>query len=105
MNRAFAIIGAALLVIGASFRVLHLSWMPGVNGDEGWWGVWALAWRAGQPYEGYTTSGNPIDLLFLIPIAILHGYASPSFLLLRTVAAGVNLLALPVGFLLARRVF
>jgi hypothetical protein len=105
MNRASAIIGAALLVIGASFRVLHLSWMPGVNGDEGWWGVWALAWLAGQPYEGYTTSGNPIDLLFLIPIAILHGYASPSFLLLRTVAAGVNLLALPVGFLLGRRVF
>jgi hypothetical protein len=105
MNRTLAIIATALMVVGASFRVLHLSSMPGVSGDEGWWGVQALSWRAGQPYEAYTTSGNPIDLLFLIPIATLHGFASPSFLLLRAVAAGVNLLALPVGFLLARRVF
>ena len=55
----------------------------------------ALAWLSGRPYEAYTTSGNPTDLFFLIPLALLHAIAPPSFLLLRAVPALVNLLALP----------
>jgi hypothetical protein len=95
----------ALIATGAWFRVMRLSSVPGVSGDEGWWGMQALAWWAGRPYEAYTTSGNPTDQFLLAPLAVLHGILPPTFGLLRALPAAANLLALPVGFLLARRVF
>jgi hypothetical protein len=96
---------APLLAAGVAFRLMHLSSMPGVSGDEGWWGIQALAWLSNRPYEARTTSGNPTDLFFLIPVALVQTIAPPSFLLLRLVPALVNLLALPVGFWLVRRVY
>ena len=56
---------------------MRLSSVPGISGDEGWWGMQALAWLSGRPYEAHTTSGNPTDLFFLIPLALLHTIASP----------------------------
>jgi hypothetical protein len=99
------IVVAALIATGAWFRVMGLSSVPGISGDEGWWGVQALAWWAGRPYEAYTTSGNPTDEFFRAPLAVLHGILPPSFGLLRALPAAANLLALPVGFALARRAF
>ena len=82
---------------------MRLSSVPGISGDEGWWGIQALAWLSGRPYEAHTTSGNPTDLFFLIPVALVHTMAPPSFLLLRVMPAFVNLLALPLGFWFVRR--
>lgn len=95
----------ALLGTAICFRLMHLSSMPGVSGDEGWWGVQANAWSSGRPYEATTTSGNPIDLFFLVPVAFVHELAPPSFLVLRAVPAFVNLLALPVAFWFVRRLY
>src|SRR6478609_3565346 len=61
-----------LLGTACCFRLMRLSSVPGISGDEGFWGVQALAWLQGRPYVTHTTSGNPIDLVFLIPIAWLH---------------------------------
>jgi hypothetical protein len=101
-------IETALIVALATatwFRLLHLSSVPGVSGDEGWWGVQAISWLGERPYQAHTTSGNPTDLFFLVPLAIVHAVAPPSFLLLRIVPALVNVLALPVGFWFARRLY
>jgi hypothetical protein len=95
----------ALFGTAICFRLLHLSSMPGVSGDEGWWGAQANAWLSGRPYEAHTTSGNPIDLFFLVPVALVHELASPSFFVLRAVPALVNLLALPVAFWFVRRLY
>jgi len=100
-----AAMAATLLAIAICFRVMRLSSVPGVSGDEGWWGVQAIAWCSGRPYETHTTSGNPVDLLLLVPLGLLHAIASPSFLVLRTIPAAVNLLALPLSFWLVRRVY
>ena len=94
-----------LLGMACCFRLMRLSSTPGISGDEGFWGVQALAWLAGRPYITHTTSGNPIDLVFLIPVALLHAVSPPSFQLLRTVPALANLLALPIGFWFVRRAF
>ena len=95
----------ALLGTAICFRLMDLSSIPGISGDEGWWGVQAIAWVSHRPYETHTTSGNPIDLFFLIPLALVHEIASPSFLVLRILPAVVNLLALPIGFWFVRRLY
>ena len=95
----------ALLGTAICFRLLYLSSIPGISGDEGWWGVQATAWLSARPYETHTTSGNPTDLFLLIPIGLVHTVVAPSFLALRTVPALANVLALPIGFWLVRRVY
>jgi hypothetical protein len=102
---AIACLVAALIGAAIVLRVMRLSSVPGVSGDEGWWGIQALAWLAGRPYEARTTSGNPIDLLLLVPLGLLHGVAPPSFLLLRVIPAAANLLALAAGYWFVRRLY
>ena len=104
-RRIVTAIVAVLLGTAIWFRLLRLDSVPGISGDEGWWGVQALAWLSGRPYEPRTTSGNPIDLFFLVPVALLHAIGSPSFALLRLVPAVANLLALVAGFFFARRLY
>jgi hypothetical protein len=105
-ERAIAVVlVVTLLTTAILFRILHLSSMPGVSGDEGWWGMQSLAWLANRPYEAHTTSGNPTDLLFLVPVAYAQEIGPPSFTLLRLVPALVNLIALPIGFWFVRRVY
>ena len=104
-RRLVTAIVAVLLGTGIAFRLLRLGSVPGLSGDEGWWGVQALAWLSGRPYEPRTTSGNPIDLFFLVPVALLHAAGSPSFALLRLVPALANVLALGTGFFFVRRLF
>jgi hypothetical protein len=94
-----------LLGVAFWFRLTRLSSVPGISGDEAWWGIQALAWSSGKPYETHTTSGNPIDMFFLVPVAFVHMIAPPSFLLLRVVPTVVNLLALPLGFWFVRRLY
>ena len=96
---------AALLGTAIVFRSMSLSSVPGIGGDEGWWGMQALAWLSGRPYEAQTTSGNPTDLFYLIPLAFVHALARPSFFVLRALPALVNLLALPVAFWFVRRIY
>jgi hypothetical protein len=100
-----ALIAAALVVFAAWLRLWHLAWMPGIDGDEGWWGVQALRWLHGQPYEAHTTNGNPVDVFLLVPLGLAHAVWAPSFTLLRAVPAVLNLVALPIGFLLVRRLY
>ncbi|HEY1553400.1 MAG TPA: hypothetical protein VGF94_01140 [Kofleriaceae bacterium] len=96
---------AALLATAVCFRLMHLSSIPGINGDEGWWGVQAQAWLHGQPYEARTTSGNAIDMAFLVPLGLVQLLGKPSFFLLRALPAFSNLLGLLIGFLLVRRIW
>jgi hypothetical protein len=104
-RRILTVLIAGLLGTAVCFRLMYLSRIPGISGDEGWWGVQALAWLSNRPYEARTTSGNPIDLFFLVPVALVHAMAPPSFLLLRAIPALVNLLALPVGYWFVRRLY
>jgi hypothetical protein len=104
-RRILTAVIVALLGTATCFRLMSLSSVPGISGDEGWWGVQAIAWLSGRPYEAHTTSGNPIDLFFLVPLALAHAVAPPSFLLLRIVPTFLNLLALPIGFWFVRRLY
>ena len=104
-RRILTVLVGALLGTAICFRLMYLSSMPGISGDEGWWGVQSAAWLSGRPYEARTTSGNPTDLFFLIPVALVHTIAPTSFLALRAIPTLANLLALPLGFWFVRRLY
>ena len=74
---------AALLGVAVFFRVWRIDHVPGVNGDEAWLGVQALAWLDGKPVEWTTPTGNPINPFYFLPLAALHVWLPPSIALLR----------------------
>lgn len=100
-----ALNGLALLAVAAWFRLRLLGNMPGVNGDEAWYGVQALEWLRGGHYLLRTPSALPVNPLFFGPLVLVHTLAEPSFGLLRSVAVGAGLATLLINYLLARWVW
>lgn len=94
-----------LLAVAIVFRFWKLDNLPGVNGDEAWYGIQALAWLEGGDPAWRTPTRNPINIFFLGPHLLLHWAAEPSFWLLRLPAVLSGLAALAVNFWLCRRVF
>lgn len=95
----------ALLAVALAFRVVALGRLPGVNGDEAWYGVWALECLQGHAVPWRTPAGNPINPFYMLPQLLLHSFLRPSFWLLRSTAVISGIAALPVNFWLCRRVF
>jgi len=96
---------AALAAVAVGFRVWSLENVPGLNGDEAWYGVQAMELLDGGAPAWQTPTGNPLNPLFIGPVALLHAVWGPSVGTLRAVAVASGLLALAVNWLLARRVF
>lgn len=100
MNRILRILlGVNLVLLGLVAvwsRVVHLNWLPGVNGDECWYGIQARQLIAGVPFEPFTPTGNPLNPIHFGPLVLLLNYLPPSVALLRvpTVMAGLALLLL-----------
>ncbi len=95
-----------LLAVATWLRCHALGNVPGVNGDEAWYGVRAWWLLHGGPYGGWhTPTGNPLNPLFVGPLALLHLWLPPSIALLRSVAVAGGLAALAINWLLCRWVF
>ena len=86
-------------------RCWHLGNIPGLNGDEAWYGVQAATVARGGDIAWLTPTGNPINPFFLMPLVALHYYFGPSIVLLRSVALVSGLAALIVNYVLCRRAF
>lgn len=95
----------ALLVAAVWLRGHLLNNIPGVNGDEAWHGV--EAWRIAHDTSAnwHTPTGNPVNPLFVGPLALLHLWLPPSIALLRSVALVSGLAALVINWLGCRWVF
>ncbi|HEV3417640.1 MAG TPA: hypothetical protein VG056_12525, partial [Pirellulales bacterium] len=94
-----------LLVVAIWFRGRDLANLPGINGDEAWYGVQAELVLRGQPFAWRTPTGNLLNPLFFGPQVLLHALFEPSFALLRTMAVASGMAALAVNFWLCRSVF
>ncbi|HEV2972135.1 MAG TPA: hypothetical protein VGY55_19335 [Pirellulales bacterium] len=94
-----------LLAVAIWFRCRDLANIPGVNGDEAWYGVQAELILHGRPIAWRTPTGNLLNPLFFGPQLLLHALCEPSFALLRTTAVASGLAALAVNFWLCRSVF
>lgn len=95
----------ALMLVAVALRVWRLGSMAGVNGDEAWTAVQAIAWLNGQEVAWRTPNGNPLNPFYMLPTLVLHALAAPSFTMLRITALFSGLLALVANFLLCRRAF
>ncbi len=95
-----------LLLAAVWLRGRSLANMPGINGDEAWYGVqaWSLL-HGGLDGPWRTPTGNPLNMLFLGPITLLQRCFPPSIVLLRSVAVASGLAALAINWVCCRWVF
>ena len=63
-----------VLVLGVAvwFRVWNLDHVPGINGDEAWYGVQAMSWLRGEAVSWTTPTGNPLNPLYFLPLTAVH---------------------------------
>ncbi len=94
-----------LIVVALWLRCYQLENIPGINGDEAWYGVKAQQLLAGQDVDLRTPTGNPPNPLFLGPVLLLHACFPASFTLLRMAALLSGVAVLVVNWLLCRWVF
>jgi len=97
--------GLGLVAIAVWFRLWRLDHVPGVNGDEAWYGVQVMSWLRGETVAWRTPTGNPMNPFYFFPLSGVHSLWGVGFWQLRSVAAASGLLALLVNFCLARRAF
>ncbi len=95
----------ALLVVACCFRGIWLENLPGVNGDEAWYGLKCIELLSGRNPSLFTPTGNLPNPLFFGPLLLLHVVAGPSMMLLRGVALFSGLAALVLNWWLCARVF
>ncbi len=97
----FAAIAAAAIV----FRCHMLQNIPGLNGDEAWYGVRAWEMLHGENFSPRTPTGNLLNPLMFLPLVLLHACFRPSVLLLRIAPLLSGLAALAVNWWMCRRIF
>ena len=95
-----------ILLVGVScwLRVSSLGHIPGVNGDEAWYGNLVQDLFSGQ-HRFVTPSRVPVNPFFAIPLLLLHCLFDPSVSLLRVPALLSGFAALIVNYALARKFY
>ena len=76
-----------LAAVSLFFRFHALARLPGINGDEAWYGVQVERLLAGQPYTLQAPTGVLVDPFQPPTEALLLRLFGPSFLVLRLPAA------------------
>ena len=93
------------MAVAIAFRVYALGRLPGINGDEAWYGVQAEHWLAGAAGQWRTPSGNIPGPLHLGLLTLLQLVAKPSFVLLRLPSLLSSLAAMALTYGAVRRYF
>ena len=104
MPSVLVVVLLGLVLTGAVVaRVWHLGSLPGINGDEAWYGVQAMRFLNGQPVSWFTPSGLPVNPFFTgleLPFLLIF---EPRFWILRAPALISGLLAVLLADVLGRR--
>jgi hypothetical protein len=94
-----------LLGVSLTFRLLWLDRLPGINGDEAWYGVQAMRFVAGESWTARTPTGLVANPLLFLSESLLLCFFEPSFWVLRLPIAIWAGLGLGLTYLLHRWVF
>jgi hypothetical protein len=100
---AALLFGLGLVGLAAiALRAWGLDHVPGINGDEAWYGVKMLELREGR--AAWTTPrGNLISPFFSSQILLLHLVFAPDFWILRLPALLSGIALIPLTFVFVRR--
>ena len=79
--------------------------MPGINGDEAWYGVQAQRWVSGETVGWRTPSGNLPGPLQMGALILLQSIFEPNFALLRIPSVVASLGAMAMAYAIGRRFF
>ncbi len=91
---------SVLLILACLARVLWLGNIPGINGDEAWFGVQMIGTR---PVTWFTPTGLFLNPFFIIPLWIFQRFSPPAFWVLRMPAVLSGLLLLALGYFLLKK--
>ncbi len=105
VDRAGTILLALVLLLAVLFRLYALGRLPGVNGDEAWYGVQAHQWLSGEAAAWRTPNGNIPGPLHMGLVVALESLFPPSFALLRIPAVISSIAAAALAYAIARRFF
>jgi hypothetical protein len=94
-----------ILFVAVWFRCRMLENIPGVNGDEAWYGMQAVEMHRGTSASWKTPTGNPLNPFFIGPLLLLHLWFAPSITVLRSVAVAGGLAALVLNWALCRWIY
>lgn len=92
-----------LILAGLFLRVYAIGRLPGINGDEAWYGVAATDLASGWRLA-ITPNGNPIGPLQFGELAILHLFFAPSVAVLRIPSLLSSLGAIILGYFVGKRI-
>jgi 4-amino-4-deoxy-L-arabinose transferase-like glycosyltransferase len=90
--------------VGIFMRLWHVDWLPGLNGDEAWYGAVARHIVSGQSFPVITPTGNVIDPFFVVPQVLLASVLGPSIAALRSVSIAAGLATIIAAMLAVRSV-
>jgi len=96
IDRAISAGVVLAIAFGIGLRVVALDHIPGINGDEAWYGVQMQEWLAGHAPAWRTPTGNPLHPFHSGTVLALLTVFEPRFWILRApaVLAGVSLIGL-----------
>jgi hypothetical protein len=103
IRRSAVPVATALLTMALALRVWHLETLPGINGDEAWYGVQMLNLMDGQPVEWRTPPGNLLNPFFSGLVLLMQLPFAPHFWILRAPAVISTVLAVVACAVLWRR--
>jgi hypothetical protein len=99
----------AVLAVGLGlslvFRVYALGRLPGINGDEAWYGVQVLRFLAGEAVDWRTPTGNLPGPLHAGMLLGIQRFLDPSLVVLRLPSLIASLLQLGLTYVVVRRHF
>lgn len=94
-----------LVAAGLFFRIHEVHRLPGMHGDEAWYGLQARRLLAGDAVSWRTPTGNVPGIFHLGSLTLLHSIFPPSLLLLRIPSLVSSFVALILAYAMGRRFF
>lgn len=92
-----------IVATGIAARGVWLDRLPGINGDEAWYGVNVNALLAGRDAFLQTPSGNVVNPVHSFPLLLISLVAEPALLVLRMPEVFWGILAVLLAYPLLRR--
>jgi hypothetical protein len=105
-QRLLTVITILIVIVSQFLRLYHIDSLPGINGDEVYNFVWSKLYLLHQaPIRWLSGSGNLVNVWRVFESLILNYFFAPSFLLVKVPAMIAGIVAWPILFILARKVY